>query len=107
MAGERHGRDVGVEAASSVAVLVDLWAPRGGPCRVVGPMLEGLSEEYAGRLKVAKANVDDNPALAQQFHATSIPTLMVLKDGRVVDRIVGAMPKNDLKMRLFPHLMRT
>lgn len=95
------------EAASSVAVVVDLWAPWCGPCRIVGPILESLSKEYAGRLKVVKVNVDENPGLSQQFQATSIPTLMVLKDGRVVDRIVGALPQNDLKMRLFPYLMRT
>ena len=95
------------EARSSVAVLVDLWAPWCGPCRVVGPMLENMAAEYAGRLKVVKVNVDENPALAQQFQATSIPTLLVIKDEHVVDRIVGALPPNDLKMRLFPYLMRT
>lgn len=95
------------EAKASVAVVVDLWAPWCGPCRVVGPMLEDLSREYAGRLKVVKVNVDDNPALARQFKAMSIPTLVVLRDGRVVDRIVGALPRSDLKMRLFPYLLRT
>ena len=95
------------EARSSVAVLVDLWAPWCGPCRVVGPMLEALSKEYAGRLKVVKVNVDENPRLAQQFAASSIPTLIVIKGDRVVDRIVGALPPNELKMRLFPYLMRT
>jgi thioredoxin 2 len=94
------------EAKSSVAVLVDLWAPWCGPCRVVGPQLEALSKEYAGRLKVVKVNVDENPGLSQQFQATSIPTLLVIKEGRVVDRIVGALPPADLKMRLFPYLMR-
>jgi thioredoxin len=96
-----------VEARSSVAVLVDLWAPWCGPCRVVGPIVEQLAGEYAGRLKVVKVNVDDNPGLARQFRAMSIPTLVVLKEGRVVDRIVGAMPKPDLKMRLFPYVLRT
>ena len=95
------------EARSTVAILVDLWAPWCGPCRVVGPMLENLSKEYAGRIKVVKVNVDDNPALSQQFQATSIPTMIVIKDDRVVDRIVGALPPNDLKMRLFPYLMKT
>jgi thioredoxin 2 len=95
-----------VEAKSTAAVLVDLWAPWCGPCRVVGPMLEALSKEYAGRLKVVKVNVDENPGLSQQFQATSIPTLLVIKGERVVDRIVGALPANDLKMRLFPYLMR-
>ena len=88
-------------------MLVDLWAPWCGPCRVVGPMLENLAAEYAGRNKVVKVNVDENPALAQQFQATSIPTLIVIKGERVVDRIVGALPPNDLKMRLFPYLMKT
>lgn len=95
------------EMKSSVAVLVDLWAPWCGPCRVVGPMLEGLSREFAGRIKVIKVNVDENPGLSQQFGATSIPTLVVIKGERVVDRIVGALPPNDLKMRLFPYLMRS
>ena len=95
------------EARSSVAILVDLWAPWCGPCRVIGPMLENLSREYAGRIKVVKVNVDENPALAQHFGASSIPTMIVIKADRVVDRIVGAMPLNDLKIRLFPYLMKT
>ena len=70
-------------------------------------MLENLSKEYAGRIKVVKVNVDENPGLSQQFQASSIPTMLVIKDGRVVDRIVGALPPNDLKMRLFPYLMKT
>jgi thioredoxin 2 len=96
-----------VEARASVAVLVDLWAPWCGPCRVVGPMLAALAKEYAGRMKVVKVNVDENPRLAQGFGASSIPTLVVIKGDRVVDRIVGLIPPNDLKMRLFPYLMRT
>lgn len=95
------------EARSSVAVLVDLWAPWCGPCRVVGPMLENLAREYAGRIKVVKVNVDENPGLAQHFQASSIPTLLVIRDERVVDRIVGALPPSELKMRLFPYLMKT
>jgi thioredoxin 2 len=95
------------EARSSVAVLVDLWAPWCGPCRVVSPMLEALAREYAGRMKVVKVNVDENPMLAQQFGASSIPTMIVIKGDRIVDRIVGAVPASDLQMRLFPYLMRT
>jgi thioredoxin 2 len=95
------------EATAAVAVVVDLWAPWCGPCRVVGPILEQLAAEYAGRMKVVKVNVDDNPRLARHFRAMSIPTLVVLKDGRVVDRIVGAMPKPELKMRLFPYVLRS
>jgi thioredoxin 2 len=96
-----------VEAQASPAVLVDLWAPWCGPCRVVGPILEELSRDYAGRIKVVKVNVDDNRATAERFQAYSIPTMVVLKNGRVVDRIVGAMPKGQLTIRLTPHLLRT
>ena len=77
-----------------------------GPCRIVGPILEQLAEEFAGRLKVVKVNVDENPRLAQQFDARSIPTLVVLRDGRAVDRIVGALPKTSCR-RLTPYLLRT
>ena len=95
-----------VEARAAVAVLVDLWAPWCGPCRFVGPIVEQLSRELAGRLKVIKVNVDDNPALARRYDASSIPTLVVMRDGRVVDRIVGALPKPDLAVRLTAHLLR-
>ncbi|MGI8928642.1 MAG: thioredoxin [Candidatus Limnocylindrales bacterium] len=96
-----------IEARAAPAVVVDLWAPWCGPCRIVGPILEALSTEYAGRLKVVKVNVDDNPATAQRFQAFSIPTMVVMKDGNVVDRIVGAMPKTALAARLNPHLLKT
>ena len=95
-----------VEARSAVAVLVDLWAPWCGPCRFVAPVLEQLVGDFAGRLKVVKVNVDENPATATRFQAYSIPTLVVLRDGRVVDRIVGALPKDQLSVRLTPHLLR-
>jgi thioredoxin 2 len=96
-----------VEADAAPAVVVDLWAPWCGPCRVVAPILEELSREYAGRLKVVKVNVDDNPVVAQRFQAFSIPTMVVIKNGRVVDRIVGAMPKGQLSIRLTPHLLKS
>jgi thioredoxin 2 len=95
-----------IEARTSVSVVVDLWAPWCGPCRFVSPILEELSRDFAGRLKVIKVNVDENLALAQRFEAMSIPTLIVMKDSRVVDRIVGALPKPDLTVRLTPHLIR-
>jgi thioredoxin 2 len=93
-----------VEARAAPTVIVDMWAPWCGPCRFVGPILEQLAAEYAGRLKVIKVNVDDNRRLAIRFEAVSIPTMVVMRQGQVVDRIVGAMPKPELTARLAPHI---
>ena len=98
---------IDVEIKAAPTVVVDLWAPWCGPCRVVGPILEDLSREYAGRLKLVKVNVDDNPVTAERYQAFSIPTMIVIKGGNVVDRIVGAMPKGQLAVRLTPHLLRS
>jgi len=76
---------------------VDLWAPWCGPCRIVGPIVEELAPNYKDKAVIAKMNVDDNPQVAQKFGVTSIPTLMMFKDGKLVDRVVGAMPKNQLQ----------
>jgi thioredoxin len=92
------------EAKATPLVLVDLWAPWCGPCRFVGPILEELSRDYRGRLKVVKVNVDESPATAERFQAFSIPTMVVMKDGTPVDRVVGALPKDQLVARLAPHL---
>ena len=92
------------EADASTPVVVDLWAPWCGPCRFVSPILADLSREYRGKLKVVKVNVDENPRTAQRFQAFSIPTLVVLRNGQPVDRIVGALPKEQLVARLSPHL---
>ena len=75
-----------------------------GPCRFVSPILEELAREHAGRLKIVKVNVDDNRNLAIRFDAMSIPTMVVLRDGKAVDRIVGALPKPQLSARLAPHI---
>jgi thioredoxin 2 len=85
---------------SSLPVLVDAWAPWCGPCRMVGPIVEELATELAGTVRVAKLNVDENPATAARFEVRSIPTLLVMVNGREVDRIVGALPKNAIRERL-------
>ena len=76
---------------------VDFWAPWCGPCRIIGPLVEELAPSYQGRAVITKMNVDDNPEVAQKYGVTSIPTLMMFKDGKLVDRIVGAMPKGELQ----------
>ena len=92
--------DFDAEASASVPVVVDLWAPWCGPCRMIAPVLEQLAERHAGRLKVVKVNVDEEPALGARFDARSIPLLVVMRDGREVDRIVGALPAAALEARL-------
>lgn len=85
-------------------VLVDLWAPWCGPCRMVAPVLEKLAARYAGRLKVVKVNVDDNPIAARRFDASSIPTLVMMRDGEPVGRVIGAQPEAVLAAQIEPLL---
>ena len=82
---------------SSEPVLVDFWAPWCGPCRQIAPLVEQLAGENAGSAKIVKLNVDDAPQAAQNYGVSSIPTIMVFKNGEVIDRFVGVQPKNRLQ----------
>jgi thioredoxin len=85
---------------SNGTVLLDCWAPWCGPCRMVGPIMDQLAAESKGRYRVAKLNVDENPRTAAQFQIQSIPTMLIFKNGKLVDRLIGAQPKSAIEARL-------
>ena len=96
---DSFARDV-VQASATQPVLVDAWAEWCGPCRMIAPVLDELAAESNGRYTIAKLNVDENPRTSAQFNIRSIPTLLIFKNGKLVDQIIGAQPKQAIAARL-------
>jgi len=89
---------------SDKVALVDFWAAWCGPCMMLGPVIEELAGDYAGKAVIAKLNVDENPVTAAQYGIRSIPSLLVFKNGQVVDQMLGAMPKNQISKKIDEHI---
>lgn len=89
-----------VEIAKYPVVLVDFWAPWCGPCRMVSPIIEQLAKEYSGKVAFGKVNIDENQMISGSFGIRSIPTMMIFKGGKVVDVMIGALPKGQIEMKI-------
>lgn len=92
---------------SNLPVLIDFWAEWCAPCRMIAPMVEEIAKEYDGKLKVGKLDVDSNPQVSMKYGVRSIPTLLVFRDGRVVEQIIGAVPKRQLVDKISSHIGST
>ena len=90
--------------SSDKLTVVDFWAEWCGPCRAIGPVIEELSKEYAGKVNVGKVNVDENPQVSMNYGITSIPCVLFIKDGQVVDKQVGAAPKSVFEKKIIKHM---
>ena len=103
MSNELQVTDANFEAEvlkSALPVLVDFWAPWCGPCRMIGPVIEELAKEYAGKIKVVKLNTDENQDTASNYRISAIPTILLFKAGKVAHELVGLQPKEELKKHL-------
>jgi thioredoxin 1 len=93
-----------IEKSKYSLLVVDFWAVWCGPCKMVSPIIEQLAEQYAGKIIFGKVNVDENPQISQRFGIQSIPTLMILKKGQVIDVMIGALPKGQIENRIKQHI---